>query len=550
MSKIIKQNNDDSDSEKNSKPKKDLTGKQIAIAIPLFLVILAAAFYFYLQKAVKEFEADDNRAWEDYSAGMIVIDLDGDGVEMLYTSLDASMTFPGLESIYFNHRANGFEIMTQWPDEKEGILVCDLDGDGKITTGEELFGPDSMIGGDNNGSGLSALKKLDSNRDGKLDAADPMFESLLVWIDAAEYGVTEDGELHTLAELGITSISLAFDENDGSKAEKSDGGSIGVSYLNLDCSVFYSRAIEKISVSDDILALPYLSGQGTLPDLHQVIAADPSGELRKAIEAFTAEEDMQKRLKIAENILFLWSGESHVTDFYEKYWGQKYLGVETDDDRARELLGFDGIVYGAYATLMQQTHLKSEFQLLSGSGWRTVAKQLKRIIADNSEEGERHLLDFVTNIGMFQITTDFESFTEEMSAGSFRMGYLAGMNDKYTSHGISEDGVLKAGDHPYSFWIQAGNEKIIGGTYDDVYIFSSASATHLVTDSSGNNTVLLWDGIAADDIVMQINKKGQGQELLLEVPAAGVRITIEGYLAENWTIMLNDGSTVTLPASE
>ena len=55
---------------------------------------------------------------------------------------------------------------------------------------------------------LAALASFDSNGDGVIDSADPAFANLLVWQDQNHDGVSDAGELKTLADLGITGISL------------------------------------------------------------------------------------------------------------------------------------------------------------------------------------------------------------------------------------------------------------------------------------------------------------------------------------------------------
>ena len=73
---------------------------------------------------------------------------------------------------------------------------------GLIDNVTELFGNQNV-------SGFAMLAAYDLNADGKIDAADAIFSQLRVWRDADQDGVTDAGELSTLAELGIVSISLA-----------------------------------------------------------------------------------------------------------------------------------------------------------------------------------------------------------------------------------------------------------------------------------------------------------------------------------------------------
>lgn len=53
-----------------------------------------------------------------------------------------------------------------------------------------------------------ALLALDKNHDGVIDKNDSAYNALSAWIDTNQDGITDNGELHSLSELGVTSISL------------------------------------------------------------------------------------------------------------------------------------------------------------------------------------------------------------------------------------------------------------------------------------------------------------------------------------------------------
>lgn len=135
------------------------------------------------------------------SADPLVLDLDGNGVQSLSRQ----------DGVQFDHDGDGVRSATGWVGKGDGLLAIDLDGDGAITSGRELFG-DRMLtpGGGEASDGFAALAQHDSNHDGRVDASDANFGQLRVWEDANANGVSEEGELSTLAQRGIESLSLDY----------------------------------------------------------------------------------------------------------------------------------------------------------------------------------------------------------------------------------------------------------------------------------------------------------------------------------------------------
>jgi hypothetical protein len=131
----------------------------------------------------------------------LVLDLNADGV---ISTLSIN------SGVRFDHDANGTVNATGWVGSADGLLVRDLDGDGVISSGKELFGEFTQLAsGSTARDGFEALADLDTNRDGWVTAADNAFASLGVWVDSNADGLTGKGEVRSLADLGISGISVS-----------------------------------------------------------------------------------------------------------------------------------------------------------------------------------------------------------------------------------------------------------------------------------------------------------------------------------------------------
>ena len=139
------------------------------------------------------------------TADPIVLDLGTPGI-----------AFSSLENgVQFDINGDGVKDQVAWTvGGQDGILALDLNGSGKIESGNELFTP--TFNGGHFANGIAALASLDANHDGVIDAKDPAFSQLLVWQDANHNGVSDAGELTKLSDLGITSINLTTTQGTGS----------------------------------------------------------------------------------------------------------------------------------------------------------------------------------------------------------------------------------------------------------------------------------------------------------------------------------------------
>lgn len=142
------------------------------------------------------------------SGDPLILDLDGDGIEL--TSIE--------DGTYFDLDGDGEIDEISWVESDgnfdDAFLALDRNGDGEINSGKELFG--DQYGEEH---GYDELAKFDSNDDGQIDANDDIYKDLQLWADMDKDGQVDEGELRSLEEMGVKSISL---ETSGEKGTEFD----------------------------------------------------------------------------------------------------------------------------------------------------------------------------------------------------------------------------------------------------------------------------------------------------------------------------------------
>lgn len=137
-----------------------------------------------------------------YCETPLVLDFDGGPVEMsAMSAAPASFDISGA----------GMCLATDWPSIANPWLAVDLDQNGAIDGGHELFGSGSVLAdGSHAQHGFLALSEFDGNADGRVDAQDPRFGELLVWRDGDGDRRSSASELSDLVEEGVLAIELDF----------------------------------------------------------------------------------------------------------------------------------------------------------------------------------------------------------------------------------------------------------------------------------------------------------------------------------------------------
>lgn len=120
------------------------------------------------------------------------------------------------DPVWFDIDGTGRRRAIGWTREgtDDGFLCRDLDGNGRIDHGGELFGTATRLSnGELAKSGYEAMGELDlrshgGNEDGVLSREDRGFWGLCVWRDTDRSGTSEQGELTPLARSGLLSLDI------------------------------------------------------------------------------------------------------------------------------------------------------------------------------------------------------------------------------------------------------------------------------------------------------------------------------------------------------
>lgn len=111
----------------------------------------------------------------------------------------------------FDLLGNGQEVDMPLLGEGSGFLVLDALDSGRVESGQQLFGPAS-------GDGFADLAAYDSDANGWIDEADPVFSRLGVWTpDAAGGGAVRSLIAAGVGALGLDRVATPFALKDGAE---------------------------------------------------------------------------------------------------------------------------------------------------------------------------------------------------------------------------------------------------------------------------------------------------------------------------------------------
>jgi len=240
----------------------------------------------------------------------IILDLDGNGASSLRQTTSG---------IYFDHDGNGFAERTGWVAPGDVLLVHDLDHNGRIETGAELFGNQTLLpDGKKAWGGFEALRQFDSNLDGWITVLDPSWRQLQAWRDSNSNAKVDEGELLSLEAVGVEALNLSYingfqdDEQGNIHKQLGTYRSVdGLTYAMDDVwfTVDLTRTQQRVllPVPQALRQLPDLPGIGNVGNLRQVMASNTSGPLPGLIREWMSADSAQ-RTQLMESIILHWTG--------------------------------------------------------------------------------------------------------------------------------------------------------------------------------------------------------------------------------------------------
>lgn len=441
-------------------------------------------------------------------ASPLILDLDGDGIEL--TTFNASTT-----DTFFDLDSDGFAEQTAWVGADDGLLVRDLNANGRIDDAGELFGSPSI-------DGFALLAQLDTNGDLIIDANDDDWDDLRIWKDANGDAITDEGELLTLASLDIVSIDLAgvspststisgnpISHTSTFKYANGSTDSIVDAWFVHD--QVNTQATQSYTLDLRALYLPTLRGFGQLADLHVAMSAD--GDLLTLVEDFVDEWGFDRFADEAsldsdfEDILFAWAGVDGVNPtsrgnymdaqklvFMEKFFGEGFV-LHTGNPNPG--LVATSILNEAWNLLFSSLKSHMLVQLGAGSLFDAVNYDAfaGEVVGDTdiSEAGVDALVSYATDTGVnteaywiavarfIQPIKDFGDFTSPENGWIDDAVYdsdptltwedikysVTGIFNGDTLYGDSGDNTLNGGGGYDELWGYGGNDTLNGGDGDD-----------------------------------------------------------------------------------
>ena len=446
----------------------------------------------------------------------IVLDLDGNGFGTTNVS----------NGVYFDFNNDGFAEKIAWADDGDGVLVADLNNNGKIDNGTEVLTAET-------------LSSFDTNNDGVINSEDENFANLKI--------MKNDGTVLSLADAGVESINTNITETDYTDENenflfgegsftKTDGtiNNFGEYYFKTDYTD--TEEVDLIEETEAVAALPDIENVGKLRSLHQAMLRDEN--LQMLVSNFVSETNDTTRMEILEQMIFKWAGCENIEinsrgiyvnaknlALWEAINGKDFISSNEGEDNPTfpneeaaslietEIAKFKNSIY---AQLMQQTHLKTYYDAIDKTEIQydltPVINLLDAQISQNEAVGKDLVyqvakmlkgLDLIDSSNFFDAKND-NCFYLKYTTNDRNLKWLIDSIGEVYALDITGEGEGTSGDdlfmteededgHFHSLW---GNDVLYGN--NDFDSFYSCAGNDIVDGGDGDDEIFAGEG---NDIV-------------------------------------------------
>lgn len=380
----------------------------------LFTVIMmgtAELSDYEVTEDIEDLKKDIEKQYEDYTKSEKQKQIDpliikfSDTEKIEFTSLE--------EGVNFDLDNNEFKEKTPWIKNIEGFLTIDINGNGTVDNGGELFGDRFVMkDGTKASSGIEAIKSLDTNKNNKIDSADALFlsidkndnvlekqtllDQIKVWFDNNLNGETDIGdEIISLKELNVDYIDLDF-KYDTKNSEVPNNDEIKPyreeEFSNMIFKTGDSRRISEIWFSVNTVNTTH-DGKitiGNVPTFKQALEKDTTGDL--------------------EYYHYMFENATNVG--LKRYYLKKILYIITDSININPQ-SRGGNIDARDLHVIEQ-FMGHQFNGVNGTSPNATAAEMLKIIYKSIEDSYYNYINLISSSGIFKYMT----FVEEDENGA------------------------------------------------------------------------------------------------------------------------------------
>ncbi len=399
---------------------------------------------------------------------------------------DSTSTSLETSNAYFDYDGDGDREHTAWMESGDGILAMDINNDGAISNGSELFGDFTKLAdGTLAKDGYEALAQYDSNGDNIIDKNDSKFNDLLLWKDSNGDGKSTKDELISLQLSSVTAIHLSR-ENGITFEEFTENGNIITNETTFDGHSttgtvrdvwFKYDSNDSVSGNDDIYRFNLGDGKNIIDD------NDLSGA---GVDKLILGSGI-----VAEQVLMKWDRGTDDLIIGIREHSEDNIALNSLDDQIRIKDWFKDSGLIETIELSDGTTLDRDAiynQLLSA---RENGELTLRVLDEGNELNGADYNDVL-----------YGASGDESLSGKNGDDYLKGQEGDDLLNGGKGDDTINGG---------SGDDTLVGESGDDFYIYEKGDGRDTVIDSNGVDSIVFGEGISRKDVLFRVS----GDDMIL-----------------------------------